>query len=297
MGGMRKRLSCLSIPKSIIVLAMIGASALACFVLFALVGCGTKPIVDDASPRCIEARMTAGSDLTEASQYVEVRLVFDRMLEAAKDVASDFDVKVNGEYPDDATMQVTAWAEGTDVVIRLVPTAAANGEKASVYYALYDGLISIAAREADGALARVKAAEGSSNAVLDEQHTLTVPSGIEICVLSSVPGDEASLTQAACVLEVRQFAQLRCCTWLSLGEGLPTIMMHNHEFLRDTVQTCAKRMAETISSTCGSQFDVQTDGARITLRSRTVVDGQILDPCILAGEGVDPSAEQEGASA
>lgn len=259
-----------------------------------LSGCTATAVIDDASPHCVDSSIAAGSDLTESSQYAEVRMTFDGRLEADGTVADDLEVLVNGKAPDADTMATEAYVDGSDVVVRLVPTTAADGRDRSVYYAFYDGLVSVAARGDDGGLPHVKGAGGSSNAVLDAPVSFTVPSGIEIQVVDAVPGDAETGTPASVSFDIEQFAQLRCCTWYSFSDDLPLVMMHNHEFLRDTVQTCADRLAGTLSATYGDYYTAEADGARVTVHALDVVDGQQLSAAVVEGRDVNPAFGMSG---
>lgn len=259
-----------------------------------LSGCTAAAVIDEGSPRCVDSSIAAGSDMTESSQYAEIRMTFDGRLEADGAVADDLEVLVNGKAPDADTMATEAYVDGSDVVVRLVPTAAADGRDRSVYYAFYDGLVSVAARGEGGGLPHVKGADGSSNAVLDAPVSFTVPSGIEIRVVDGVQGDAETGTPASVSFDIEQFAQLRCCTWYSFGDDVPLVMMHNHEFLRDTVQTCADRLAETLSATYGDYYAAEADGARVTVRALDVVDGQRLSAAVVEGRDVNPAFGMPG---
>ena len=256
---------------------------------FALSGCSASAVIDDASPRCEGAAIAAGSELTDASQYVEVRLAFDAPLEAVGSVADDLDVLVDEEPVDAKTMQLEASVDGSDVVVRLTPSSAAGGSSPTVYFALYGGLVSVGAKSADGGLAHVKAAGGGSNAVLENPRSFTVPSGIRIGSVESVAGDASSGTLASVSFSIEQFAQLRCCTWFSFGTDAPLVLMHNHEYLRDTEKTCAKRLADTVNDACGGVLAAEADGARVTVRALEPIDGQELTAAIVEGEGAEPS--------
>lgn len=267
------------------------AAGIAFFALSILLsGCAPSAVVDEASPRATGASVAAGSDLTESSQYVEVRLTFDRALEAAGEVRDDLDVRVNGEQPDARTIAVEAAVEGSDVVVRLVPTSAADGASSSVYFALYDGLVSVAARADGGGLPHVRVEGGGSNAVLDEGASFTVPSGVRVGAVEAEAADAATGALASVSFDVEEFAQLRCVTWFSFGAGLPPVMMHNHEFLRDTPQTCAKRLADTVNANYGDDLEAEAHGARVTVRALAAADGTALGVALAEGAGVDPRA-------
>lgn len=290
-GGMRKRekVGVKGVLLGLIALLMMtaGIACLAATVL--LTGCSAHAVVDEGSPRCTGASVASGSDLTESSQYAEVRLGFDAPLEASGNVADDLEVTLNGAAPDAKTIAVEAQVEGSDVVVRLAPTAAADGESAAVYYALYDGLVQVSAKSDDGGLAHVKAQGGSSNAVLGEPCSATVPTGIELAVDAQAAGDAASGTPASVTFTVERFAQLRCCSWLYFGPGLPIIMTHNHEFARDLPATCAQRIADTVNANYGEWLQASCDGATVTVTAAAVEDGQVMDAVLVEGVGADPA--------
>lgn len=284
--GMRKGAVSLGIVAAGMLVAGLSFFAAA----FALSGCSASAVVDEASPRCEGASIAAGSELTDASQYVEVRLAFDAPLEAAGNAADDLEVLVDEEPVDAKTMRLEASVDGSDVVVRLTPSPEAGGSSPTVYFALYGGLVSVEAKSADGGLAHVRAAGGGSNAVLGEPRSFTVPSGIRIGSVESVAGDAGSGTVASVSFTIEQFAQLRCCTWISFGTNEPLVLMHNHEYLRDTEKTCAKRLADTVNDACKGALAAEAEGARVTVRAVEAVDGQELTALIVEGEGVEPSA-------
>ena len=266
------------------------AAGIACLVAVVLLsGCAAQAVVDEGSPRFEGGSVTAGSELTESSQYAEVRLTFDAPLEAAGNVADDLEVTLNGAAPDAETIAVEASVDGSDVVVRLVPTGAADGAQASVYYALYDGLVQVSAKSDDGGLAHVKAAGGSSNAVLSEPYSATVPTGIELTVDGQAAGDAATGVPASVTFSVEQFAQLRCCSWIYFGPGLPIVMTHNHEFARDLPSTCAKRIADTVNANYSEWLQASCDGAQVTVTATAVEDGQTMDAVLVEGTGADPA--------
>ena len=300
----------------------------------AFAGCMGAAQVDEVSPRLAHVSVSAGSDLTEASQYVEVRLTFTSKLDAAEGYANDVEVLVNGEPPDMRTVLPSVVVEGADMVVRLVPTeaAAVGGSGTSVYFALYDGLVQVAAKRGDGALVHVRAAGGESNAVLEEAVTFTVPTGVAVKRVEAEAGaaeagapragapragapragapragaevgaevvadDEAGIADIAATssvtFDVTRFAQLRCCSWFWFSDELPLVMMHNHEFLRDTERTCAERLADTVNDNYGDVLAATCEGARVTVSAKDPSKGP-LSVRVAEGVGVNP---QEGAAA
>lgn len=273
----------------------IGMLIACCFIAgaCALTGCTAKATIDESSPQFGSVSIAAGSELTEVSQYVEVRLSFDEVLEASGDVAGDVRVLLNGEEPNAQTVSCQVYVEGNDVVVRLSPAAGAGETSTGVYFALYDGLVSVAAAADDGGLPHVKIAGGSSNAVITEQVSFTVPSGVEIGAIEAVAAADASDGLASVSFDVTRFAQLRCCTWIAFGDGAPIVMMHNHEFARDTEKTCAQRLVETINTNYGDSLSAECDGARVTVRA---VDASIasLSPVLIQGAGANPAQGEQG---
>lgn len=274
-----------------VLLAVLGVLFVVCAAL--MTGCASTATVDDASPRCVSARVSAGSDMTETSQYVEARFTFDQPLEATGDaaaVASDFAVTLNGAAPDERTVAVEATVEGSDVVVRLVPASGADGSDAAVYFAVYDGLVRVAAAADDGGLAHVKAQGASSNAVMDAPLEFTVPSGVEVAQVDAGAADADAGTGAWVTFDFTQFAQLRSCTWFWFADGLPLVMIHNHEYARDLPETVAARFADTVNTNYGDDLEAEADGARVTVRALRAVDGQDLTVRLSEGIGANPGA-------
>ena len=105
----------------------------------------------------------------------------------------------------------------------------------------------------------------------------------------SVPADVAAGAPASVSFTVEEFARLRSCTWIFFGENQPLVMMHNHEFLRDTPQTCAKRLVETINATTGGSLLAEANGARVTVRASSTVEGDRLVAQVIEGAQVNPA--------
>lgn len=265
-------------------LALAGALVASC-----LPGCAARPQVDAGSPRCVSADVAAGSELTESSQYVEVRLGFDGDVEVVGDAVADLDVLVDGREANPRAVQARAWADGRTLVVRLAPTPAADGSRPSVYFALYGGLVSVAARSEDGGLPHVRATGGPSSAVIPGRVSFTAPSGVRVGDVESVPASAEAGTPATVSFDVESPAQLRCCTWFSFGDGVPMVMMHNHEFLRDTPRTCALRLADTINADAAGTLCAHARGTRVEVSMPAAADGRSLGVEVVEGRDVDPS--------
>lgn len=262
--------------KAIRILAALAAAvAVSC----AAWGCGPAAVnVTDASPRMVGAEVSSGSNLDEASQYAQVSIGFDQPLEATGDVLSGLEVTLNGEAPDSRTIKVSAEVEGSQLTVRLTPTeeAANGGSGTSVYFALYDGDVTVASKRDDGGLAGVCAQGGQDNAVLSEAVTAKVPSGMTV---TDVQVEDGGVSFA-----IGEFARLRCCSFFSFGEGLPVVMMHNHEFARDIARTAAERLAATINANYGDALQAQVAGEVVTVRA--AAPGQPAPTTVQLVEGV-----------
>ena len=276
-------------------LQFVGGGLLCAMFVCMFCACTIHTQVDEASPTVVDVSISAGSNLDEASQYAEVRLVFSSALEAKGDAASDVNVLLNGEAPDARTIQTSVTVDSDTLLIRLTPTeeAAQGGAGTSIYYALYDGLIQVSAAREDGVLAHLFAAGTSSNATLTSTQTFTVPTGISLekVDVSGADSDEAGgvadADVASVTFEINDFAHLRCCAWFWFSPDLPLVMMHNHEFLRDTPRTCAERLCETINENYSDKLSASCDGARVTVCAKDT-SIETLDARLVEGVGVSP---------
>lgn len=284
----------------------------------ALVGCdGRTGKATEASPQLADASIAAGSDLTEAGQYVEVRLTFDAPVQADGDVSKDFNVKLNGDAVDSKTVALSATVCDGDVVVRLQPTSAADGRSTSVYFAMYEGQLSISPSDSAGVLPHVLAEgdqdtspAGDSCAVMTAPVCFSIPSGVRFATVQTVAGNTATGTCAQTTIQVTQFAQLRCVTWIGLSfegqvpcnrygaapytvedteDGTLTVK-HNHLFLRDTQRGCAADLAAAIQNAWGSKVTAEAQGDTVVITAAAPVDGQVIQPVIFEGRYDDGKA-------
>lgn len=266
-------------------MACVLVAAFACVAAFT--GCGAKAVVDQDSPRQQSFEVRAGSDLTEESQYVEARIGFDAPLETEGDAAADLEVLVNGQEPDSHTMRLEVFTEGSQLVVRLVPADGIDGGSGSLYFAVYDGLVQVHAVSDDGALPHVRWADGQSNAVLDQDLSFTVPSGVQLADVQARAGTLDAPAQVS--FRIAQTAQLRSCTWLYFGEGFPVVRLHDHDFAHDLPQTCAARLVSTVNEVYGEELQAVAQGDYVTVSARTAVEGQLLCAVVVEGPGVSPA--------
>lgn len=295
------------------VLARLVACLLACW---ALGGCSAGEnvvgAVGEGSPHLVDAAIEAGSDFTESGQYVEVCLEFDAPVAAvgsassttgAVDVTGDFSIELNGEAPDAQTIVASAVVEDGVVIVRLVPTAVADGRSASVYFALYEGQLTLAAAADDGSLPHIVASDDDAVcAVLDQPVRYAVPSGVVFELVESEPGSSSEDVCAHSTYRIVQSAQLRCISWLGLSlDGVPDneygtpaysataledgtlALKHNHFFYRDTPEGCAADIADVAGSAWSGQVDVQSSNDTVTVTARQAVDGQTVELRLFEG--------------
>lgn len=265
------------------------ACALACaLAAAALSGCsGGAATVDEESPTALEASFSASSDMTEASQRIDVAIEFDAPVQATGDVLDDLEVTLNGAAVDSDAVALEASASGSTLTISLVPAEGASDGPSSggSYFAVYSGQISISAARDDGALPHLTG-EGGSCAVLPWAVEGTLPSGLAIEVVSSTAGSSEDGTLAQVTFQVTSPALVRCITWFSLDGGQTLVLKHNHSFATSDAQDCAEDLASAINDASGLDVTASARGDEVTLIATEVVDGQVLEPAVVEGVGV-----------
>ena len=259
----------------------------ACLGVALAAGCSSAQVnVTEESPHLTTSSMAASSDgdNAETSQRIDVLLSAGEGLEASGDIADDFTVLLNGAPVDGSVVKLDVTCEGDKVVFALSPgDDAQGGPGAGEYFAVYQGQISIASARDDGALPHLTSADGLTT-VLPEAVEGTLPSGLAIEVESQTVGSEASNTPAQAQFEVTEPASVRAITWLSLDGGATKLLKHNHMFANADAETCAADLAKVINAT--GLYTAVCRGATIDVRANEVVDGQVIEPCIVEGFGV-----------
>lgn len=255
---------------------MLGCALLvACMFLF---GCAQGAKATESSPRAVasEASIESSSELTEESQVVDLSIPFDRAISVEGDAAKDFAITLDDGELNAKACQVEIAAEGDVLHVRLTPTPEAKGVDTPLYFACYLGKLSVAASSADGALAHVVGENGAA-ALLEAPVNATIPSGMRIQQTASDAGTGT--------VKVTQFAQIRCCTWLSIGGT--ELFMHHHRFAQESNETCAAALAETINNSADGAFKATSEGDSVTVSAGKGADsGKPLDIYIV--EGVQP---------
>ena len=252
----------------------------------ALVGCAQAKVADD-SPRVADVRLSSASAMTEPSQDVEVKLVFDQPVSVAADAADDFEVRLNGSPLDGGAvaLDVRGSADGVTFVLHPASGASTAGGKGT-FFALYQSGFSVAAKRADGALPSVTAASGSC-AVLDAPVTGTLPSGLAIEVIDACAGSAQDNLPAQTSFKVTSPALVRAITWFSPDGGATKLLKHNHTFADADAQDCAADLAKVVGETTGLGIVAKASGDTVTLTATAVSDGQTIDPVVVEGVGVE----------
>jgi hypothetical protein len=267
------------------------ASALLAAVLFALplAGCDTAVEVTADSPRLASARITSRGDGTEAGQRVEARIVFDRPLQATGAVTDGLELSLNGEALDKDAIATTVSLEGDDtLLVALVPAEGAEGTSGAHYFAVYEGVLVIASRDASGALAHLVAAENGPNAVLEGPLHFQIPSGLAIELVEATVGDAASGTAAQAAFRVVETPAIRAVSWFVFAPEGERILVHNHEFASypnsDTGrERYAAYLVEPLKRGLGSAYTISAQGDVVTVVAREAIDGQIIAPALYEG--------------
>ncbi|RDB59889.1 hypothetical protein C1878_14535 [Gordonibacter sp. 28C] len=264
------------------------AVALALCVL-ALAGCAQPQVASD-SPRVADVRLASTSAMTESSQNVEVKLVFDQPVSVAADAADDFEVLLNGSPLDGGAvaLDVRGSADGVTFVLHPSSGASTAGGKGT-FFALYQSGFSVAAKRADGALPSVTAVSGSC-AVLDAPVEGTLPSGLTIEVADVRAGSTDDNLPAQTTFRVTSPALVRAITWFSPDGGATKLLKHNHTFADADAQDCAADLAKVVNEASGFGIVAKASGDVVTLTAVSVADGQTVDPVVVEGVGVEGGA-------
>lgn len=271
-------------PSLSAVAAWAAAMLLACVAVCA--GCG-KVQVDAASPQVAEVKLSVVGQQTESSQGVEVKLVFDQQISALASVADDFEVLLNGSAIDESVVRLEVRASADAVTFSLRPAeGAAVGPGAGSFFALYQGQFCVQAARDDGALPSVTGASGSC-AVLPQPVQATLPSGLSIEVLSAVAGSSDDGTVAQTTFRVTSPAMVRAITWFSPDGGQTKLLKHNHLFASASAVDCAADLAQVVNEAAGLGIAASAQGDEVRLMASEVVDGQLIEPVVVEGVGVE----------
>jgi hypothetical protein len=265
--------------------------------LIALSGCGQSATVKESSPRFVSADIVAAGDGTEAGQRLELRLRFSAAVApSATDAAlSDFAIILNNKEVDKNAIAVALAQDNADAEVLLItftPAKGAGGPSSAHYFALYDGALSISARDTNGALPHVTAAADKTVcAELTDAVNLQVPSGLRITNQGEIKGSAADNTKASCVFRVMAVPNIRVMAFLELSPGSERIKLHNHEFYNYTDANrdeFAALLAEEIKTLLGDEYLVVPSADSVTIAHNKLVDGEELLPRVI--EGVAGSA-------
>jgi hypothetical protein len=276
-------------------LARTGAAAIAsglllcALLLVPLSACGPTATVAADSPRPTSASVASTGDGTEAGQRVEVRIGFDRPLEASGALAGDLALSLNGKPVDTEAVAVAASLEDDRTLLVVLSPAKGAGDTTSAhYFALYEGGLELSARDASGGLAHLAQPQGGANAVIGTPLRFQVPSGLVIETVEAVPGDVASGTAARAAFRIVDVPRIRAVSWIELEPGGERALVHNHEFAAYGDDAAGRgRYAAYLAGALGQAFDsgyvIEAADDTVTVTARTVTDGQALAPRVYEG--------------
>jgi hypothetical protein len=278
------------------VVSLIALPLAAALLLMPLAACATPVRVDESSPRVASASILSQGDGTEAGQRVEARLVFDRPLVLKGDALDGLELTLNGAPLDTRVIAVAAELEGDRTLcVRLSPAEGTGDTASARYFALYEGALSIAGRDASGGVARLTgaagqtgAATGQANAVIEQPLLLQIPSGLVIEPVESVTGEASSGTVARASFRVATVPGIRAVSWFEFEPGGERVLVHNHEFIsyldgEAGRERYASYLVEPLKRGLGSNYSVSAQGDTVTISAREARDGQVIAPAVVEG--------------
>lgn len=261
------------------------ALAAACAMGAVLSAC-SQAQVDEMSPMVADVQLSSESNMTETSQSAKIKLVFDQPISVAGNVADDFRFLLNGSEPDSSTISVEVRASAEAVTFVIGPAPGVQGVGRGAYFALYQAGFSIAPARDDGALPSITGASGSC-AVLDQAIEGTVPSGLAIEVTSQEAGSVASNAPARTAFRVTTPTLIRAITWFSPDGGQTKLLKHNHTFADADASACAADLAKVVNAASGLGIMASCKGDEVVLTATSVEDGQVIQPVVVEGVGVE----------
>lgn len=254
----------------------------------ALSGCIAKGTVSETSPHVKSYSISSASALTESSQCVTVFIVFDAPIVVSNGARDDFTIMLNGAEPDANVITTSAVQTGADsLCIKLAAAEGVGNPSSGLYFAVYEGELSITARDASGALAHIsRTDDADASAVLAGSLDFQIPSGLSFGVLTQTVGSSSDDVPASTVFEVTATPVIRAVARIELEPGGTCAVMHNHEFTRYDDSTCdiyAQSLVECLRATFGDEYTFSVEGDAITVTAQRVEDGQTIEPRIIEG--------------
>jgi hypothetical protein len=259
------------------------------------VSCTSSIEVTDNSPRLVSSSVVSMGDGSEAAQRVVIHLVFDKPLVLDGDALSGLEVKLNGEAIDDKSITISVELEADDTLsVILSPALHAGTTTSPHYFAVYEGLLFIGSREANGGLACVRTAGDSDsadselNAVMSSPTELIIPSGLIIEVAERIAGDSATDTPASATFRVVQVPKIRAVSWLEMEPGGKRALIHNHEFATFSDDAAGREryaafMVDSLRRAFGSDCVIAQTGDTVSVVAQEISDGQVISPAVVEG--------------
>jgi hypothetical protein len=289
-------------PPLAVLMALTMTALLALVAPAGLFGCAPSVKVTQDSPQVVEALIASMGNGTETGQRVEARIVFDRPLAASGELAGDLDITLNDKPLDTEVIEATVLLEDTNtLLVALRPAAGAGGGAGAGgarYFAVYEGVLSVSARDVTGGLAHLTAAGAAgaadaagsdgASAVIGAPLRFQVPSGLVIEPVDAQLGSAAGGAAARAGFRIIEVPRIRAVSWIELEPGGARALVHNHEFTAygDGAagrERYAAYLASALEQAFDSGYQIGAEGDTVTVTARTVTDGQVLAPRVCEG--------------
>jgi hypothetical protein len=264
-----------------------------------LLGCAPKAQVTQDSPWVISTSVVSTGDGTEDAQRVEARLVFSAPLVQSGALIDDLKITLNDAALDEKAIFADVTLEGDDtLLVTLKPAEGTGGPTSTHFFAVYEGKLSVSAREATGGLAhlvaRISAAGAdtrtgaAASAVIEQACVFQIPSGLVLETLESIPGSSAANTPAQASLRVVASPCIRAVAWVVMEPDGARALVHNHEFFSYGNDVAGRTryaayLIEPLARAFGSSYTFTQDGDTITVTAVGVTDGQEISPGVYEG--------------
>jgi hypothetical protein len=262
-------------------------------------GCTASPTVSEGSPRVAFASVSSSGG-TEASQRVELRIVFNQPLIATGPLKDDLLLTLNDKPLDTSAIATAVLLEDENTLLVTLAPAEGTGDTTSAhYFALYEGKLSVAARDASGGLAHLVAApsaegEGGrasrASALINTPLIIQIPSGLVIELAESTVGNVALGVAAQATFRVVEVPCIRAISWIELEPGGERALVHNHDFASysNNATGCeryAAYLTGPLKRAFGSNYTITAQGDTVTVSATAITDGQLIVPAVCEGVG------------
>lgn len=251
---------------------------LLCLLLYFGGGCGGAAPDAVQSPKLADFTVTSYNEGSEDSQYVAVRLQFDRPVTVQYGSPDSFRITIAGNRVKSAGCRLAqSIDDACSITLTLRTTAVTNGK-----------LMVVPTKESAG-YREITSADGRYPA---QPFTLDclIPSGVTLETVPSMPGD--GVKPARVVKQVTGTWNIRSITWVRLLEngavvssGLPdspeildgAVAVHGHEFLTSDENVIAMDIASTLTDYFGGDYTFRSQGSRVIAEKKEPAPGTVID--------------------